>query len=182
MKKKIIGIVAAAVLFGSSIGYAASSSIIGAKVTGLFTLQHADKTKIADAVIINGSAYVPVRKMAEATGTELTVEGKTITLEDKVETSPALEETTQAEPVATSGPAITLTQEEKDVLQARIDKLERGILVSNEELAQVRAKLSASTEEADIRRLEKRITEIESGIKGAQKVLDADKARLASAE
>ncbi|MFD2876633.1 hypothetical protein ACFTAO_12760 [Paenibacillus rhizoplanae] len=42
-----------------------------------------DGKKIADAVIINGSAYVPVRAMSEATGTGLAVEGKRITMESK---------------------------------------------------------------------------------------------------
>lgn len=119
MKKKIIGIAVAALLFGSSIGYAANSSLIGAKVTGLFTLQYTDKTKIADAVIINGSAYIPVRKMAEATGSELTVEGKTITLESTVETSQAIGETTQVEPVD--------IQAERERLRVAIEKKSAGI-------------------------------------------------------
>ncbi|MFD1908232.1 hypothetical protein ACFSQ7_35905 [Paenibacillus rhizoplanae] len=72
-----------------------------------------DGKKIADAVIINGSAYVPVRAMSEATGTGLAVEGKRITMESKaaatVETGTAV-----AELVTT--PANTqrmLTEEEK---------------------------------------------------------------------
>lgn len=88
MKKKIVGIVAAALLLGGSIGFAASSSLIGAKVSGMYTIKQAGK-KIADAIVVNNSAYVPVRTMSEATGAGLTVEGKTIILESK-ETEKAL--------------------------------------------------------------------------------------------
>lgn len=82
MRKKIVGIVAAALLLGGSIGFAASSSLIGAKVSGMYTIKQ-DGKKIADAIVVNNSAYVPVRTMSEATGAGLTVEGKTIILESK---------------------------------------------------------------------------------------------------
>jgi hypothetical protein len=82
MKKKIVGIVAAALLLGGSIGFAASSSLIGTKVSGMYTIKQ-DGKKIADAIVVNNSAYVPVRTMSEATGAGLTVEGKTIILESK---------------------------------------------------------------------------------------------------
>lgn len=84
MKKRILGVVVTALLLGSSIGYAASSSLIGAKVTGIFTIEQ-DGNKIADAVVINGSTYAPVRAISEATNTELKVEGKTIMVESKQE-------------------------------------------------------------------------------------------------
>ncbi|MEK5417020.1 hypothetical protein [Paenibacillus sp. FSL L8-0708] len=88
MKKKIIIITSAALMLGGSIGFAAASSpLIGAKVQGLFTVQKGDGTKIGDAVIINGSAYAPVRAISEATGTELNVEGKKIIMGDKADAS-----------------------------------------------------------------------------------------------
>jgi len=59
--------------------YAATSELLGSTVTSIFTIEQ-NGVKIADSAIINGSAYVPVRVMAEATGTPLTVEGKVITL------------------------------------------------------------------------------------------------------
>lgn len=181
MKMKIMGLTAAALLLGSSIGFAtASSPLIGAKVQGIFTLQKADGTKIGDAVIINGSTYAPVRALSEATGTELKVEGKTIILGDTVETSPAIGETTQAEPV-TSAPAVTLTQEERDILTRRITNGERGLLAAQEDLVRTQERLAVTTDAAEIQRLTKRVAEIEAGIKGAQKALDADKARLAAA-
>lgn len=182
MKKKIIGITASALLLGGSLGFAAASSpLIGAKVQGIFTVQKADGTKIGDAVIINGSTYAPVRALSEATGTSLRVEGKSITLGETVETSPAIGETTEAEPAA-SAPAVTLTQEEKDILMRRITNGERGLVAAQEDLVRTQERLAASTDTAEIQRLKKRIAEIEAGIKGAQKALEADKARLAAGE
>ncbi|MEK3868192.1 hypothetical protein MHH60_32545 [Paenibacillus sp. FSL H7-0716] len=88
MKKKIIIITTAALMLGGSIGFAATNSpLIGAKVQGLFMVQKSDGTKIGDAVIINGTAYAPVRSVSEATGATLTVEGKKIIMSENNTTS-----------------------------------------------------------------------------------------------
>ncbi|MEK4513649.1 hypothetical protein [Paenibacillus sp. FSL K6-2524] len=81
MKKFIAGIIVGALLFGAMPVMAAQvKSVLGQKVTGTYTVQKADGTKIAEGAVINGSAYVPVRAIAEATGTDLDVKGKVITL------------------------------------------------------------------------------------------------------
>ncbi|WP_110930598.1 hypothetical protein [Paenibacillus bouchesdurhonensis] len=81
MKKFIAGIMVGALLFGGTSVLADSiKSLVGAKVTGTYTVQKTDGTKVADGAVINGSAYVPVRALAEATGIPLNVEGKTITM------------------------------------------------------------------------------------------------------
>lgn len=77
MKKRIIGLVVFVLLLGSSIGFAAGTSLVGAKVSGVYTIKQ-DGKKIADAAIINGSAYAPVRSVSEAVGVTLQVEGKKI--------------------------------------------------------------------------------------------------------
>ncbi|MEK5420164.1 hypothetical protein [Paenibacillus sp. FSL L8-0708] len=128
MKKKIIGVIAAALLLGSSIGYAASSSLIGAKVTGLFTIQKEDGTKIADAVIINGSAYAPVRAVSEATGASLTVKGKTITMGSKE--AVAETGTTVAEPVATLEASVDTAK-----LKERVTALESRVKLFDDAIA-----------------------------------------------
>lgn len=88
LKKKIIIITTAALMLGGSIGFAATNSpLIGAKVQGLFMVQKSDGTKIGDAVIINGTAYAPVRSVSEATGATLTVEGKKIIMSENNTTS-----------------------------------------------------------------------------------------------
>jgi hypothetical protein len=85
MKKNYItgvisGLVVGALIFGGVPTFAAVKSIIGAKVTGVYSVEQNGK-KIADAAVINGSTYAPVRAIAEATGTSLTVEGKRIILD-----------------------------------------------------------------------------------------------------
>lgn len=182
MKKKIVGIVSAALLFGSTIGYAASSSLIGAKVQGVYTIQKADGTKIADAVIINGSAYAPVRAVSEVTGTSLSIEGKTIIMGTTVETSQSIGGSAQVEPIATAAPAATLTQEEKDMLTSRITNAERTIAGTQEDIAQTKAKLATSTDAAEIEKLTKTIKELEARVAGTQKSVDADKARLSAGQ
>ncbi|OMD44298.1 hypothetical protein [Paenibacillus odorifer] len=77
MKKFVSGVIVGALLFGGASVFADSASLIGQKVQGLFTVEKGG-AKVADAIIINGSAYAPVRAISEATGTKLTIEGKKI--------------------------------------------------------------------------------------------------------
>lgn len=115
MKRKVISITVAALLLGSSIGFAAATSpLIGAKVEGIFTVKKANGKKIADAVVINGTAYAPVRAVSEAAGVNLTVEGKTITMEDATTTTSAVNQTGQPETVN--------LQAERERLEALIEK------------------------------------------------------------
>jgi len=81
LKKFISGVIVGALLFAGTSVFADSVSLIGQKVQGLFTIEKSG-AKIADAVIINGSAYAPVRAVADATGSELKVEGKKIIMSD----------------------------------------------------------------------------------------------------
>lgn len=88
MKKVISGVLAVTLLLGSTTVMAASSGLLGQKVQGLFSVEQ-NGTKIADAVVINGSTYVPVRAIAEATGTSIKVEGKKIIIGDTSSTAPS---------------------------------------------------------------------------------------------
>lgn len=164
MKKKIIGVVAAALLVGGSIGYAASSSLIGAKVTGLFTINQNGK-KIADAVIINGSAYAPVRAISEATGTGLTVEGKTINMESKSE---AISEGSTT--VATQR---ELTDAEKEVLRKRLAAGESALVKYREVIAQTEAEIAAEKDPTKIKGLRDFIDDIKGRITAAE-LINAD--------
>ncbi|OMD07178.1 hypothetical protein [Paenibacillus odorifer] len=77
MKKFISGVIVGALLFSGVTVFADSASLIGQKVQGLFTIEKNGK-KVDDAIIINGTAYAPIRSVAEASGAKLTVEGKKI--------------------------------------------------------------------------------------------------------
>jgi hypothetical protein len=129
MKKKVIGIAAVALLLGGSLGFAASSSpLVGAKVTGLFTVQKVDGTKIADAVVINGSTYVPIRAIGEATGTQITVEGKRVILQSKSGAAPvAIKETTQVTPTDLQTKKVSL-EAEIEKKNAHIADLEKNVI------------------------------------------------------
>lgn len=102
MKKLITGAIAGALLLTSVSVFADSASLVGKKVQGLFTVEQ-NGTKIADAVIIDGVAYAPVRAVSQAAGVQLTVEGKKIIMKESES------ETTKAEPVATAIPEPTAT-------------------------------------------------------------------------
>lgn len=65
MKKLITGAIAGALLLTSVSVFADSASLVGKKVQGLFTVEQNGK-RIADAVIIDGTAYAPVRAVSEA--------------------------------------------------------------------------------------------------------------------
>ncbi|OAB30201.1 hypothetical protein PMSD_20665 [Paenibacillus macquariensis subsp. defensor] len=84
----VSGLLVGLLIFGSIPALADSLSLVGSKVTGVFTIKQNGKV-IAESAIINGSAYVPVRIMAEATGTALSVEGKVITLGEAAVTTNA---------------------------------------------------------------------------------------------
>ncbi|GAA0134728.1 hypothetical protein YSY43_15680 [Paenibacillus sp. YSY-4.3] len=119
MKKFIAGIMVGALLFGGTTVLADSiKSLVGAKVTGTYTVQKTDGTKVADGAIINGSAYVPVRALADATGIPLNVEGKTITMGDQ-----------------TAKPEGNALSEEALVLVNRIAKLRGDILTHKNNIA-----------------------------------------------
>ncbi|SEU32794.1 hypothetical protein [Paenibacillus sp. NFR01] len=77
MKKFISGLIVGALLFSGVSAFADGTSLIGKKVQGLFSVEKAG-VKVADAVVINGTAYAPVRAVAEATGATLSIEGKKI--------------------------------------------------------------------------------------------------------
>ncbi|MNC06320.1 hypothetical protein D3C75_538270 [compost metagenome] len=81
LKKFISVIVVGMLLLGTVPVMAATNSLIGQKVQGLFAIEKGGK-KVADAVIINGVAYAPVKAVADATGASLTVEGKKIIMAD----------------------------------------------------------------------------------------------------
>lgn len=80
MKRNLlIGTVALLVFTCASVAYGASASLVGAKVSGLFSVE-VDGKKISDAIVVNGSTYVPVRSLTEAVGLDLSVEGKKVVI------------------------------------------------------------------------------------------------------
>ncbi|MDF9845168.1 MULTISPECIES: hypothetical protein [unclassified Paenibacillus] len=94
MKKFISGVIVGVLLFASASAFADSVGIFGKKVTGIYTIMQ-DGKKVAEAGIINGSAYAPVRAVSDAVGASLTVEGRTIIIESGSAAASADETTIQ---------------------------------------------------------------------------------------
>jgi hypothetical protein len=168
--KKIVGFVVATFLFGSSIGYAANTSLLGAKVTGLFSVQQ-NGTKIADAVIINGSAYVPVRALSEATGTGLTVEGKTIIMESNAKVTVG---DSKVEMITKR----VLTEDEKETLRSKLDVGESALIKYREVIAQTETEIEANSESSNITELKNFIVDLQARITTTEMIIADIKAQL----
>lgn len=169
MKKRIVGVALTALLLGSSIGYAANSSLIGARVTGIFTVQQ-DGKKVAEAVVINGSAYAPVRAISDATSTALKVEGKTIIMESK----PVV--TGETEQIKTETPVISdkvLTEEEKSILRERLASSDAVIKRLRELIAQTKNEIESPKEYSKVDETQKFLSDLEARL-AAYEVINAD--------
>lgn len=79
MKKKIAITVAALLLLTGTAAYGATSSIVGAKVQGIFSVV-VNGEKISDAVVVNGLTYVPLRSISNSIGGDIQVVGKTVSI------------------------------------------------------------------------------------------------------
>jgi hypothetical protein len=128
MKKFISGVLVGALLFGGASAFADSVGLIGQKVQGLFSIEK-DGKKIAEAVVIKGTAYAPVRAVAEATGSNLTVEGKKIIMGENNPSSGTLTSELQAERIKI---AAEITR-----LQTGITDIESNVLPGLREQAEI---------------------------------------------
>ncbi|BCG57492.1 hypothetical protein [Paenibacillus sp. URB8-2] len=83
MKKFIMGVIVGALLFSGVTVFADSASLVGkmVKIQGLMSIEKSGN-KIADAYVINGAAYAPVRAVSQASGSSLSVEGKKIIMNE----------------------------------------------------------------------------------------------------
>lgn len=188
MKKFISGFVAGALLFGGVSAFAASG-LIGQKVQGLYSIEKGG-AKVADAVIINGSAYAPVRAVAAATGAGLSVEGKKIIMQDATKT----QGTTAASAQAGNDGAKNIAdlQSERDKVSAAIEQRKANIaelensliptfeaqakeLSGNGNLGQMAQKTADEykavviKQKAEIVELQQQLTDIDAQIKALQK-------------
>lgn len=80
MKKFISGLIVGLLLFAGTTVFADSAkSLLGKKVQGTFEVAFNGKA-IGDAAVIDGSTFLPVRSISDATGINIAVEGKKINL------------------------------------------------------------------------------------------------------
>ncbi|MEK4263685.1 hypothetical protein [Paenibacillus sp. FSL L8-0499] len=140
MKKIITGAIAGALLLTSVSVFADSASLVGKKVQGLFTVEQ-NGTKIADAVIIDGVAYAPVRAVSQAAGVQLTVEGKKIIMNEAIETTPT--------PAATSTTNIPTISEEQ-AKENKIVSLTGKLATLSGKIAMAEAQLKDKPDNAEL--------------------------------
>lgn len=122
LKKFVSGIIVGALLFAGASAFAAPSSLIGQRVQGIFSIEQGGK-KLADAVIINGSAYAPVRAVADATGSSLIVEGKKIIMNETTTTTTTTTTTSSTE----GNIKISDLKVQREKINSEITRLENGI-------------------------------------------------------
>lgn len=158
MKKFVSGLIVGVMLFAGASAFADSSSLIGQKVQGLFSVEKSG-TKVADAIIINGTAYAPVRAVSDATGTELTVDGKRIIIQEK-EVQTAVTET--------GGETLSISEKKRlsdiegytkgiENRKAKIDTLKALLATEQEKLKNASTAGDKLTAEENIQELELRI-------------------------
>ncbi|WP_410512045.1 hypothetical protein PaeBR_18675 [Paenibacillus sp. BR2-3] len=179
MKKFVAGIIVGGFLFAGASVFADSSSLIGQKVQGLFSVEKAG-TKVADAIVINGTAYAPVRAVSDATGTELTVDGKRIIIQEKE---------AQITVSETNSPIVTPSVSEKKRLsdiegytdgienrKKKIETLEALLEVEQNKLKNALTAGDKQTAEENIQELELRIKqEQESLVQAETKLAELQK-------
>lgn len=190
MKKFALGIIVGALLFGAMPAFADTvSNLLGKKVEGVYTVQTEDGKKIADAAVINGSTYAPVRAVAEATGTTLTVEGKVITLSESVikttNVDALKDELEMAKLRLTSAQSqLTKAQEKLDRFDENYEKyktrLDAALESGNPDSISIAQK--ALTEIGEISTREKAIEEAEAAITKAQAEIAEFEAKIAELE
>jgi hypothetical protein len=154
LKKFVAGVIVGGFLFAGASAFADSSSLIGQKVQGLFSVEKAG-TKVADAVVINGTAYAPVRAISDATGAGLTVEGKRIIIQDK-----------EAQAVVDN---TSVSDQTKDT---RISDLTNSIERTKNDITKVQSDLTIEKEKLEVAQTDGRKESISFGIQMLESKLE----------
>ncbi|MBY9082389.1 hypothetical protein KIH86_13830 [Paenibacillus sp. HN-1] len=176
MKKFVSVIVVGLLLLVAVPVMAATNSLIGQKVQGVFSIEKGGK-KVADAVIINGVAYAPVRSVADATGAKLTVEGKKIVMSDgtaaTASSTPVTLEKLKSDRQEITNQISTLT--------AGIKDLEENVLPGFRENAEINKnnKGVAETTQAALDLYENMLSQKKAELADLQKQLDSIDAQIA---
>lgn len=181
MKKFISGVVVGVLLFAGASAFADGVSIFGKKVSGVYTIEK-DGKKIADAGIIDGSAYVPVRAISEAAGVTLKVdsERKKITMNTDKSKSTVVIDGVEYDPGIKLAGEISTLEERITGYQSNIDRTNKYEVVPAEEnLSKAKVSDNGTPESAlVISSLEQRIKESKQYIAEQQLLIDKAKAEI----
>ncbi|WP_342421736.1 hypothetical protein [Paenibacillus sp. FSL E2-0178] len=147
MKKIAAGFIAGAILMVGAQALGASATLVGKAIQAEYTVKVYGK-KLADpAIVIDGKSYAPVRAIGELAGFKVSVEGKTISLEEKTgaDSSSSDKNTIVGPvPIVTPDPALTVTKSKIEVIDAKIDTAVNNILATS-------SLLKASPDSADLK-------------------------------
>lgn len=135
MKKIAAGVIAGAILMVGAQALGASSSLVGKAIQAEYTVKVYGK-KLADpAIVIDGKSYAPVRAIGELAGFKVSVNGKTISLDDKVQEMPPLLDEKSGmvgpAPVSTPDPALTSVKSKIEIIDEKIDAVVDNILATS---------------------------------------------------
>ncbi|WP_238650292.1 hypothetical protein [Paenibacillus piscarius] len=135
MKKIAAGVIAGAILMVGAQALGASSSLVGKAIQAEYTVKVYGK-KLADpAIVIDGKSYAPVRAIGELAGFNVSVKGKTISLDDKVQQAPPLSDERSSlvgpAPVSTPDPALTAAKSKIEIIDEKIDSVVDNILATS---------------------------------------------------
>jgi hypothetical protein len=135
MKKIAAGIVAGAMLMMGAQALGASATLVGKAIQGEYTVNVYGK-KLADpAIVIDGKSYAPLRAIGELAGYKVTVEGKTISLDEKTDEGAASSSERSAiagpVPLVTPDPALTAAKSRIEVIDGKIDTAVNNILTTS---------------------------------------------------
>lgn len=172
MKKFVSGIIVGALLFTGASVFADSNSLIGQKVQGLFSIEK-NGSKVGDAIVINGTAFAPVRTVSDAAGIGLVVEGKKIIIQDK-----------EIEPVLSNTTSVYDQKKLKDIegYKAGIENGKEYIAKMEDSLQFYKKQLETAVSDYDKRVATESIAELETKLKQERTFLEQAEAKLAELE
>jgi hypothetical protein len=90
MRRLLIGLAFVLALLGTTIAYAEGINMIGKTVDAAYPVFINGHELASDAIVIDGTSYIPVRSMADTLGFTTSFVNKTVVLSPKLATSPPL--------------------------------------------------------------------------------------------
>ncbi|OXM15451.1 hypothetical protein [Paenibacillus herberti] len=179
MKKFVCGVLVGTMLTAGGTALASSTGLIGKKVQGVYIIEK-DGKKLAEAAIIDGAAYAPVRAVAEASGADLSVEGKTISMGSEKEVTTQPEKSVSDNPYAGQSQkmlenSLGIQQNSVDSLAGRIAYIERGLpaLERSAEGGNEQSKKTLESENAELADIKTRLEKVQAEIRLIEEALNA---------
>ncbi|NQX45093.1 hypothetical protein HQN87_07095 [Paenibacillus tritici] len=135
MKKIAAGFIAGAILMVGAQALGASATLVGKAIQAEYIVKVYGKKLADSAIVIDGKSYAPVRAIGELAGFQVTVAGKTISLDDKKGSAPPLSDEKSSlvgpVPVSTPDPALNVSKSKIELIDARIDSVVSNILTTS---------------------------------------------------